>query len=467
MNTQKNSNTVTGSGSLHALREKMVLRSGSSLLVVLLMLVLIPVFFSCGCTEKSLSGGAGGQAALTFMVDDPDQVGAVRELALQYQNKTGTSVSVESVPAGWSPGLSTPLQGDLLVADMSRIPVFAGDRQITLVNPLLNTSAAMNWTLFERPTLVLVGEYPDRSGNIYALPFSEDALGILYRSDLFDNSADSAAFCLSYGYPLGIPGNYDELSDLAGFFSRNGTQISGIGFAGLAGPNPESSPWLSILSSYGSGVVGRSSGVASGTLNSNRALSALSMLRNLSASEPEGAEAWGDREVEEAFSSGRIAMAITWFSHFPRILNESAKNNLSVGVIPLPGQMTDGESHRGVTVSMDGIGLIQGGSNDQAILFLTWFYSPEEQLAYASSGHQPALVPVLDSFPYMSLNAYNRAFPESIRMGVTASKGKNAESVRAIYEDSIREVLASGSSPDEARKILDASSARIESLLKE
>ncbi|PKL60314.1 MAG: hypothetical protein CVV33_03315 [Methanomicrobiales archaeon HGW-Methanomicrobiales-4] len=465
MKEQKKSNNGMITSLNHAICQRTGLKSGNSLIGVLLMLVLLPVFLSCGCTDNSISGGVYGSDALTILVDDQNQIGTVRELATQYQNETGIPISVESVPAGWSPNSSMPLRGDLLVADMGRVPVFAADGQISRLNPLLNTSNAVNWTLFERPTLVLAGEYPDRSGEIYALPFSQDALGILYRTDLFDDPAESAAFCLSYGYPIGIPGSYDELSDIATFFSRNGTTLSGIGFAGLSGPNPESSPWLSILSSYGSGVVDRSSGEVSGRWNSTRTLSALEMFKNLSDRSPEGAGDWGDKEVREAFRSGRIAMAVTWFSKFPDILNESAKNNLSVGAIALPGQMIQDESHRGITVSMDGVGLVQGGSNDKALKFLTWLYSPEEQLAFASSGNQPALVPVLDSFQYMSLNPYNRAFPESIRMGVTTGKGKNSEAVRVICEETIREILSSGSTPGAARNILDASSERIDSLI--
>ncbi|MFH0967281.1 MAG: extracellular solute-binding protein [Methanobacteriota archaeon] len=465
MNKQK-SNSGKNTVLYETINQKAGLKSGSPFIIALLVLVLLPGFMACGCTEKDLSSGAPGSAALTLLVDDQNQMDTIRDLASRYQNKTGTPVSVQSVPEGWSPNSSMSLRGDLLFADIARIPVFAGEGKLARLNPLLNTSTDVNWTLFERPTLVLAGEYPDRSGNIYALPFSQDALGILYRTDLFNDPANSGAFCLSYGYPIGIPGSYDELSDITSFFSHNEANMSGIGFAGLDGPDPKSSPWLSILSSYGSGVEDRSSGDVSGTWNSSKTLTAMAMLKNLSDSTPVGARTWGDKEVKEAFSSGRIALAVTWFSYFPDILNESGKNNLSIGVIPLPGQVISGESHRGITVSMDGIGLIQDGSQDNAIRFLTWFYSPEEQLAYASSGHQPAIVSVLDSFPYMSMNSFNRAFPESIRMGVTTVKGKNSEAVRVLCEESIRQILASGSTPEAMQNILDASSVRIKSLIK-
>lgn len=190
------------------------------------------------------------------------------------------------------------------------------------------------------------------------------------------------------------------------------------------------------------------------------------MLRNLSRYEPHGSDKWGDQEVADAMSSGTTAMAITWFSQFPGIQSAAEKHNLSVGYTPLPGEITEAGSFRGITVRMDGIGVVRGGSQDRALEFLTWFYSPEVQYKYAESGYQPAAISVLDSFPYLSLNLYNRAFPESMRIGVTLEKGEHAEAVRLICEDAIRAILSAeeGKSPEEIMRILNASAASIDSI---
>jgi ABC-type glycerol-3-phosphate transport system substrate-binding protein len=452
--------------SFRAIRPINVWNSWNPLLFGLVMVILLGGVMTGGCNEKNLLQNQGGSGVLIFLVDDPNQLDNVREIAVKYQNETGTLVSVESVPKEWSPSSSTLLRGDLLVADASRIPVFASDEVLMRLNPLLNTSNAINWTLFESPPLVFVGEFPDRSGDIYALPFFQDALGIVYRADLFSNPDESAAFCQTYGYPIGIPGTYNEVTHLATHFTRKDSNLYGIGFAGLEGPDRHSSPWLSILISYGSGVVDPSSGTVSGVWNSSKTLSALTKLRNFSALMPDNAGSWGDAEVQEGFSSGRIAMAVTWFSLFPKIFSAAEENNLSTGFIPLPGEIVGEESHRGITISMDGIGLVQGGSNDEGLRFLEWFYSPKQQIAYASSGHQPSLLPVLDSFTYLSLNSYNRGFPESMRMGVISPKGENAEEIRQVCENTIRDILsAPDSTPRDTQHILDASVARIESLI--
>ena len=335
--------------------------------------------------------------------------------------------------------------------------------RLVLLNPLLNRSSTVNWTSFERPPLVLVGEYPDKSGEIYALPFHQDALGLVYRADLFGDPGESSAFCQTYGYPLGLPGTYEEISDLAGHFSRNKSGLFGIGFAGMSGPDRASSPWISILSSYGSGIVSRSSGYASGTWNSSEAVSALLMLKNLSGKQPPGAAFWGDAEVADAFSSGTIAMAITWFSRFNSINTAAKAHNISVAFIPLPGEITERGSFRGISVRMDGISLIQGGSQENGQKFLTWFYSPEVQMRYAESGYQPSLMQVQDTNAYLSMNGYNRAFPESMRVGVSQDKGERAGDIMHTCEESVSAVLAlNAGSPGEVKHILDASAARID-----
>jgi ABC-type glycerol-3-phosphate transport system substrate-binding protein len=191
------------------------------------------------------------------------------------------------------------------------------------------------------------------------------------------------------------------------------------------------------------------------------------MLRNLSRSEPEGAEKWGDREVIDAFSSGNLAMTVTWFSRFPEMISAAEQRNISVGFFPLPGQVTDSGSHRGVTVKMNGIGIMAGGSAERSMHFLTWFYSPRVQLEWAASGHQPGLVPVTDSNEYLSMNLYNRGFPESLRMGVIEMKGEKSAEIRKICEETVSDFISPSPVPQEEQDLssLDRSAARIDRLV--
>ena len=48
-------------------------------------------------------------------------------------------------------------------------------------------------------------EYPKGSGNYWALPAEVDANGFLYRTDLFEDAGEKAAFKAKYGYELAPP----------------------------------------------------------------------------------------------------------------------------------------------------------------------------------------------------------------------------------------------------------------------
>jgi len=438
-------------------------------LLCILLSVTTMLFFllTCGCTTMPVTSENSESSDLTILVDDPVALLTVQEISHEYENKTGLSVSVKQVQTSGDEVTSHP-KGDLLIAGISNISEYASKDQLEPLNDYLNSSSTVNWSVLERPSLTMVGEYPARSGTIYALPFDQDALGIVYRSDLLDDPNESAAFCLTYGYPLGAPGSYTELTDIAEFFTRNSSHMAGIGFAGLEGSDPISSPWLSFVYSYGSGVYGSSSGMAAGTWDSTRTSAALSAMRNVSRYEPAGAERWGDKDVADALDSGAIAMGITWFSQFPGIQAAAQKHNLSLGYLPLPGEITDEGSFRAITVRMDGLGILKDGSKDRAEEFLNWFYSPAVQLSFAESGHQPALLTVLNSFQYLSMNPYNPALPESMRNGVSIEKGEDSENVRPVCEGAVKAIVSSKGvvSPEEISTILHASAASLDSIKK-
>ena len=83
-------------------------------------------------------------------------------------------------------------------------------------------------------------EYPKGSGKYWALPAEVDANGFLYRTDLFEDAGEKAAFKEKYGYELAPPKTYKELRDIAEFFTR--PQTSTASRLGTAKSTTES-PW--------------------------------------------------------------------------------------------------------------------------------------------------------------------------------------------------------------------------------
>ncbi|MCD6120277.1 MAG: sugar ABC transporter substrate-binding protein [Spirochaetales bacterium] len=57
-------------------------------------------------------------------------------------------------------------------------------------------------------------------GNIYFIPFMNEIAGLIYRTDLFNNSKEKTAFKNKYGYELEPPKTFKQYHDVAEFFTR-------------------------------------------------------------------------------------------------------------------------------------------------------------------------------------------------------------------------------------------------------
>jgi multiple sugar transport system substrate-binding protein len=57
-------------------------------------------------------------------------------------------------------------------------------------------------------------------GKVVGLPYYTFTMGMHYRCDLFENPEEMAAFEEQYGYPLDFPQTYEQMADIAEFFTR-------------------------------------------------------------------------------------------------------------------------------------------------------------------------------------------------------------------------------------------------------
>ena len=61
----------------------------------------------------------------------------------------------------------------------------------------------------------------DSEGNLYGLPWWDGPVMFYYRTDLFNDSDEKAAFRAEYGYDLSPPETWDEFLDISKFFTRD------------------------------------------------------------------------------------------------------------------------------------------------------------------------------------------------------------------------------------------------------
>ena len=97
---------------------------------------------------------------------------------------------------------------------------FAGMRSSS--NDIFDKSSYLKADIFPPASLSRYGEFPDGSGEFFGLPANQDAYGLTYRKDLFEDPKEKEAFKAKYGRDLAVPQTYQEAKDVAEFFTRPG-----------------------------------------------------------------------------------------------------------------------------------------------------------------------------------------------------------------------------------------------------
>lgn len=146
-------------------------------------------------------------------------------------------------------------------------------------------------------------------GALLGVPRNIDTRLLHYRSDLFADRAERAAFRARFGYELGPPRTWDELADTARHFSRP-PDLYGFAFPGKA-----SGLWgtfFELVAGAGGPFFGPDLGAG---FDSAAGAWALGFLRDLHTTwgvTPPGVPGWEFDAVTGAFDAGRVAMIGDW-----------------------------------------------------------------------------------------------------------------------------------------------------------
>lgn len=237
-------------------------------------------------------------------------------------------------------------------------------------------------------------DYPDflassiqRDGNTYSLPIYWNSLCMFYRTDLFEDSEEQAAFRAEYGYDLRPPETWQEWIDVAEFFTRP-PDLYGYCVNGKA--------WAFYWDEYGV------SGLQSGGLdpfvdfetnevyiNGTEGVQLLETLAELTKYSPPGWEA-GDWFTfgDQLFAQGELAMWHNWYYPWPMFQDperSEVAGNVGVSVTP---SISEGGPH---------VGQLSGGGitisafspewdKEAAADFIVWLLRPETQKELALTG---------------------------------------------------------------------------------
>lgn len=368
-----------------------------------------------GATDTS------GVTELNIIWAQWDPANYLAELVKDYEAETGITVNViqepwgsyfDRVAAEWA------AQGtafDMLIGDSQWLgQAVTQGHYVDLTDMMVGEGIAETVT---PATLTYYAEYPTGSQQYWAYPTEGDADGWAYRRDLFENPDEMAAFEEEYGYPLAVPETWDQLMDIAKFFTRPDEGLYGAAIYTQLDYDGLTMGVQNVLFSYGADWRDENNNVE-GVANSPEAVAALEYYKELyDCCSPPGMNNAFFQETNDAFIGGQVAMAMNYFAFFPALANPDTNPHAeNTGYFANPagpnGDRYAALGGQGISVSSYISPERQEASKD----FIRWFAQEEVQAKWAQLGGYTCNINVLQSEEFLEVAPYNAAFAETMGM---------------------------------------------------
>ena len=260
-------------------------------------------------------------------------------------------------------------------------------------------------------TLKYYGEY---NGSLYAYPTEGDANGWAYRKDLFENPDEMAAFNEKYGYDLAVPTTWAQLRDIAEFFNRPDDGLYGVGVYTQVDYDAITMGFQNVFFSYGGDWRDADNNVL-GVVNSDKAVAALEMYKQLYDFAPPGSNNAFFAEMNDLFIQGKAAMIMNYFAFFPALANPDINPHAAgTGYFSNPagpdGDRFAGLGGQGISVNS----YIDDERKQASLDFIKWFAQENVQQRWAELGGYTCNINVLGSEDFLKVAPYNAAFAETM-----------------------------------------------------
>ena len=347
-----------------------------------------------------------------------DPANFLQQVANEYAEATGITVNVVQEPWGsyydrvaaeWA---ATGNSFDMVVGDSQWLGQGVEEGHYVDMTEFL-TSTGIADTVTDA-TLTYYGEYPTGTGNYYAYPTEGDANGFAYRIDLFEDPVNMLDFEAQYGYPLAVPETWAQLRDIAEFFTRPDDGLYGVGVYTQVDYDAITMGFENVLFSFGGDWKDAENNVL-GVVNSDAAVAALELYRELYSFAPPGTNNAFFAEMNDLFINGQAAMIMNYFAFFPALDNPEINPYRDVtGYFAMPAGPT---GERFAALGGQGMSInnyISDERKQAAQDFIAWFATPEVQARWAELGGYTCNSDVLESEAFLTATPYNAAFAETM-----------------------------------------------------
>lgn len=284
----------------------------------------VSVLALAGCASTNSSSSNAAVKSITVLVEAGGH-GELQPIADLYTKDTGVKVKFLELPYA---GLYSRVQSELSTGTVSFdvaaldaiwLPAFK-DGLVPLNSFYTPKVKADNFP-------AVVQEAKVGSDYVGSPAFANSEV-LYYRTDLFDDPANQAAFQSAYGYALKPPTTWQQYTDVAAFFTKDGNYGTDVKGA-------VETEFLATLSQAGEkNMVIDSTGKS--TLGDAASLKALNFYTSMQKYAPAGAAQVDWAAAQNLFTQGKTAMMLFWAHAFRQTPKDSPVYG-KVGVAPMIG----------------------------------------------------------------------------------------------------------------------------------
>jgi len=446
---------------------------------------MMPVFkktsqlFMLACSVSILSACTlffGNTTEIKILWADWEPARALEKISKEFEAETGIKVKIirKSWEGAFTEAAFTEFRNhddnfDIIIGDSQWLGLgVVGGHYLELTNWIQN-----NVPVSEIIPAALKGycEFPQGSARYWAVPCEADAMGWVYRKDLFEDSIHQkkfVAFLLKNQinlFPLEPPKTWEQLRWIAAYFKD-----SSPGFVGVAMPTSRkydlaTMSFEQILWAFGGEFGDYSKNRV--TIQSPEAVEALQYFKDLLQATTPAGRNMGLGEVMAQFISGRAAMASTFFAFFPTISNPSANPDYfdKVGYFNSPSHKgSDGVTRKGVSLGGQGMSINAHISEKRQLIakqYLSWFSKQETQRKWAVQGGISANRVVLTSSTFLSAAPYHSLYEEAFSTMSDFWSNPEYEDLLQVTQREICKVIQQDTPPLEAVQAIQSDHTRI------
>ncbi|HZK05286.1 MAG TPA: extracellular solute-binding protein [Actinomycetaceae bacterium] len=282
---------------------------------------------TAAATSREDAASAG---SLTIVVEGGG-LAQLQPIADSFTEETGTAVTFVELPYD---SLYDRISSELASGDLSFDVVAVDAIWMSAFGPALEPIDDLFTADVEADLFPALLEEATFDGHYVGMPAWTNAQILLYRTDLFDDPEEQAAFEAEYGYALAAPTTWNEYNDAAAFFTRD---IDGDGAIDLYGTDVKGgveTEWLALVLQAGSDAMVLD---ADGNVIINDAnhLAALEEYVSNVEIAPPGAAQVGWAEAQNLFNQGQLAMTRFWAHAYTQVPSDSPVAGM-VGAVPMP-----------------------------------------------------------------------------------------------------------------------------------